>query len=649
MQFKYPEVFYFTFVLIIPLLIHLFKLQKFNKVPFTNVALLKKIDLESRKSSRLKKWLILLFRTLALLGLLFTFSQPYFSKNKVTNNEEVHIFLDNSLSLNSDGKKGNLLKTIAQEIIKNADPSLQYSLFTQEDSYENINYETLKNTLKELKFSSKPSSHKNIFLSISEKNYYSSNTLNKSVYVSDLQYFSSRSEKPTTNINTSFSTIKLSPSLKYNIAIDSVFIKNNSGENYELVAVVKNQGEEKKDIPLSIVNNKKLASKQRFTIEKNETKLLPFFVEKRKTNLIQLKIEINDTYLFDNTFYVALNTNQKIEVLSIGNSLYMKHLFEEDEFNFKEQELQNLNYNILDKQHTIILNEIENIPTSLQNRLTSFVKNDGHLIIIPPVNANIKSYNQFLKNISRGNISQSIQGDLKITQINFDHALYKNVFTKKVTNFSYPYVTSRLEESFRGSTILSYQNQKPFLKQLTTNNGSVFLFTSSLSNSNFIQSPLIVPTFYNVGAASLRLPQLFYHLKKNNKIEVPIRLNQNQIVKISDSKQNQFIPLQEQKQEKTVAYTSNNPIESGFHYLIVDNDTLQSLAFNYPKEESSLKYFDFKTLKEFNNNLKFYNTVEAFFKEIKKENEVSSYWKLFLALTIVSLLVEIFILKFFKL
>jgi hypothetical protein len=82
MQFKYPAVFYFLFVLIIPIIVHLFQLQKFKKIAFTNVQFLQKISLETRKSSRLKKLLLLATRMLCFLALLFTFSQPYFGDKK---------------------------------------------------------------------------------------------------------------------------------------------------------------------------------------------------------------------------------------------------------------------------------------------------------------------------------------------------------------------------------------------------------------------------------------------------------------------------------------------------------------------------------------------------------------------------------------
>ncbi|MEN8745154.1 MAG: BatA domain-containing protein, partial [Polaribacter sp.] len=43
MQFKNPDILYFLALLIIPILVHLFQLQKFTKIAFTNVAFLQKI------------------------------------------------------------------------------------------------------------------------------------------------------------------------------------------------------------------------------------------------------------------------------------------------------------------------------------------------------------------------------------------------------------------------------------------------------------------------------------------------------------------------------------------------------------------------------------------------------------------------------
>ena len=59
-QFNNPKILYVLFALLIPILVHLFQLRKFQKTEFTNVKFLKEISLQTRKSSQIKKWLILL-------------------------------------------------------------------------------------------------------------------------------------------------------------------------------------------------------------------------------------------------------------------------------------------------------------------------------------------------------------------------------------------------------------------------------------------------------------------------------------------------------------------------------------------------------------------------------------------------------------
>ena len=66
MQFAHPEILYALSALIIPILVHLFQLRRFKIQEFTNLAFLKIIKLQTRKSSTLKKWLVLSLRLLAL-------------------------------------------------------------------------------------------------------------------------------------------------------------------------------------------------------------------------------------------------------------------------------------------------------------------------------------------------------------------------------------------------------------------------------------------------------------------------------------------------------------------------------------------------------------------------------------------------------
>ena len=78
MQFKHPEILYFLFLLVIPILVHLFQLRRFKKEYFTKVKLLKELQIQTRKSATIKKWLLLVTRLLLLTALIFAFAQPFF-------------------------------------------------------------------------------------------------------------------------------------------------------------------------------------------------------------------------------------------------------------------------------------------------------------------------------------------------------------------------------------------------------------------------------------------------------------------------------------------------------------------------------------------------------------------------------------------
>ncbi|HRM13327.1 MAG TPA: BatA domain-containing protein, partial [Flavobacterium sp.] len=64
MHFKQPEILYFLLLLIVPILVHLFQLRRFKKEYFTNVRFLKALSIQTRKSSKIKKWLLLACRLL---------------------------------------------------------------------------------------------------------------------------------------------------------------------------------------------------------------------------------------------------------------------------------------------------------------------------------------------------------------------------------------------------------------------------------------------------------------------------------------------------------------------------------------------------------------------------------------------------------
>jgi len=648
MYFKYPGIFYFLIVLVIPIIIHLFNLQNFKRVAFTNVQFLKRVKLESRKSSKIKKLIILTLRLISFLALLFTFSQPYYSDKKINENTHNFIYLDNSMSLNTNEENGNKLNIAVQEIIQFAPKKATYSLLTNDEFLSNISKEEMNIYLKNINFSTKKIYFGDKIKTLESKIINKTNNVSKIILISDFQQFIKKNNYKFTNVNTPFYVINPDLKKKNNISVDSVFIKTNDRKGNSISVVIKNQGKEKKDIPIALYNDTNLLNKQSFSVKKDRTKTIEFPI----TNLDRLKgkIEItyNDVFLFDNIFYFTLDTPKKTSVLTIGqNSTFLSRIFTKDDFLLTSTSADQINYNLIPSQQLIILNQLQNISDILNNSLQQFIKGGGHLLIIPNKNIKISSYNSFLKTFNKGFIRKNNSDTLKITDINFEHPIFNNVFSKKVTNFQYPFVSQFYNHNFSGPTILSFQNNSSFLKEINNSFSKIYFFSSSLDkkSTNFFNSPLIVPILFNIAKQSLEIDKPYYILQEENMIEINKKINKNQLIKISNSK-NSFIPQQKTSSNKISLYTNKEPIEKGFYTISLEKDTLKTIAFNISPKESLLSFQNLSNIQ--NKNILAYDSIKELFTEINEKNKVQWLWRLFLTIAIVSLLLEILILKFFK-
>jgi hypothetical protein len=144
MQFKNPEYLYFFFFLVIPILVHLFQLRKFKKEWFTNVRFLKELVSQTRKSSKIKKWLLLFTRLLLLTFLILAFAQPFQKNNQeVSSDHDLHLLLDNSFSMQAKGNKGELLKRSIQDVMEHFPEDQLFSLYTNDEKFVNIDIKSI--------------------------------------------------------------------------------------------------------------------------------------------------------------------------------------------------------------------------------------------------------------------------------------------------------------------------------------------------------------------------------------------------------------------------------------------------------------------------------------------------------------------------
>jgi len=641
MQLKHPELLYALFLLLIPIIVHLFQLRKFQKVDFTNVAFLKEATLQTRKSSQIKKWLILLTRLLLLAALVFAFAQPFTSKsNSFKTEKETIIYLDNSFSMQAKGNQGELLKRAVQDIIANVPEDENISIITNNDIFKNTTIKAIKNDLLKLNYSSNSLSPEAALLKSQTFFNNRSNTSKNIILISDFQEDESNFKIESDSL-INLNLVNLNPLNKNNISIDSIYISETISTSIELKVILKNSGIPIENLPVSLYNDDNLIAKTSVVIEQDAETIFSLPVDQ----IINGKITIDDSNLqFDNTLYFNINKASKINVLAVNgqDDSFLKRIYPKAEFNYNSSPINQLNYNLIDAQHLIILNELSSIPIALVSALKQFTDQGGSIILMPSKAINNASYNHFLANYNSG-FNDEIISEKRITTINYSHPLYNNgVFEKQVKNFQYPKVNSFYNIAPTSlSPVLQFEDEKIFLGQ----NKSAFIFTAALNqdNSNFKNSPLIVPTLYNIAKQSFKIPELYYTIGKDNTFDVATKMQQDAVLSLTNGDIN-IIPKQQYFNNKVVVNTLEDPSLSGTYLIKNKSETIKNVSYNYNRNESNLTYRNLSSL----GNVTVSDSITKVFDTIKSDTKVNALWKWFAIFALALLIIEMLILKFFK-
>ncbi|MBL7560256.1 BatA and WFA domain-containing protein [Olleya sp. YSTF-M6] len=642
MQFKNPELLYALFLLLIPIIVHLFQLRKFQKEYFTNVDVLKKVQLQTRKSATIKKWLILLTRLLLLAAIIIAFAQPYTSKIKAFNtSKQTVIYLDNSFSLQAKGAKGPLLKRAIQDLIQTLPENQNLSIVTNTETYLNTTIKAIKNDLLQLNYSSNQLSYNAALLKAKKTFNNQDNTVKNLIFISDFQQKNTDfTIKKDTNLTVNL--VQLKPESISNISIDSLYISKQTVNNIELSVILKTNSTSKITLPVSIYNNDNLLSKA--TVDLNQKASTVFTIP--NDQVTKGKITIEDTQLqFDNSLYFNINSPSKINVLAISNTndSYLSRIFTEDEFIFTTKTTNNLDYSLFDSQNLVVINEIEALPESLTTALKAFTDQGGSVVFIPNTNGNLNNYNTFLQRFNFAPFSAINANQKRITTINYAHPLYANgVFEKRVDNFQYPKVERYFPQiNLKATPILQFEDNKSFLSQ----NQSLYVFSAPINtdNSNFKNINLIVPTFYNIAKQSLNTTTLYYTIGQNTSYDVATNLQQDAVLTLVNGN-DKIIPEQYYFNNKVLIKTNDIPELAGIYDIKDKTKILENVSYNYNRTESNLNYLNLDNY----NNATVSNSITTVLDNINNDTKVNELWKWFVILGLVLLILEMLILKYFK-
>jgi hypothetical protein len=674
MHFLYPAFLFALLTLAIPVLVHLFNFRRYHKVYFSNVQFLKDVQEQQSHRRNLKERLILASRLLALAFLVFAFARPYIPGKNAANAgklQTVSIFVDNSYSMQTLNREGTLLdeaKRRAKEIASAYSINDSFQLLTQDFEGKHqrlLSRDEFNDAVDAVKISPQSRNMQQI-ISRQQSLLDMHRSGARSVYlISDFQKNMQASQPVKADTGLHISLVQLKANTLPNVAVDSVALLSaihRPGESEKLVVRLHNYADKQAEkVPLKLSINGEQKALGSYTVKERSVQYDTLVFSGLKAGWQRAEITLQDNPVtFDNQFYFSFNVRQQMPVLLVDGgtaSPYLKAVFGADPF-FEAKRVPdgNVDYAALSTYPLIILSDINAISTGLSQQLKTYVSKGGTLVVFPPADADLNSYRSLLQQMNAAYPEKLITDDTKVSALNFQSKVIKNIFEGFPQNPDLPVVKKYYQLSSstgnRTENLMTLAGNKTFLAGYASGKGRVYVSAVALNDdfSNLQRHALFVPLMFRVALLSGHDQPLFNTLGRDETIEtLPVQTNEKQLLKLVKGNQS-IIPDVKQQEGSTLIYVADQLHETGIYDLKKVDSTVAVLAFNDNRSESDLSYLS-------NTELAKLIPQAAEIMEVNKGSLKSNVtetnfglqlWKLCIILALIFLGAEILLVRFYK-
>lgn len=682
MNFLYPQFLWALLAISIPIIIHLFNFRKFKKVYFSELKLLKEVELQTSKKSTIKHLLILLMRILTITALVLAFAQPYFpSQTKLNSQGEkyVSVYIDNSFSMSNIVQEFSLLdqaKQQAELIAKGYKQSDKYQLITNNFESKHQRFLTQKeflNMVQEIELTS----FTRKLTQIEQKQLdflngeYTPNRIG--YYISDFQKSTSDIENLRNDSSILTNFVHLSPEQTDNVFIDTVWFDSPirvANKKEILNSMLVNNSSEDIQVKVELIINEKPEGFINQDIKANSTSEVQLNYQVTETGLVRAKLRIseypNPVSTFDDDFYFSYLLEDSTQILVLNREgVYLDNtsgsinqLFKNDEF-FKVKNLsaKSIDFSEFPQSKLIIINELNGFSSGLISELLTYMEAGGTVVFFPGTKVKLTSVNEFLLAINAGRFMNKDTSNTKVNSLNFEHPLFTDVFEKIPKNIDLPAVTSSYKFSIssrsRVEKLMKLQSGNEFLAKFNYKNGNAYIFTVPLdkSFSNLSSHSIFVTSLLRIAensgvkqAVSELISTKSIELKdKNYELEALRILNEQLSIEVIPEVQRMrgkiklFLP-------EEIAVAENYSVES-------KGNKIGGFGLNYDRLESDFDSYSAEELTSMVGNAVVIEALNS------KHNSASSslnlkddfkWWKLFVLLALLFIAIEILIIKVMK-
>lgn len=671
MQFVNPIFLWALGALLIPIIIHLFHFRKFKKVYFTNVHLLKEIKEETSTRSRLRNILVLLTRLAALALLVLAFAQPVIRDQDIDTNKDqvVTVVIDNSFSMNALKAEVPLLrraKDQAKGIIESYSETDQFLILTPELRTKHlrlIDKKTAIGFIDEIQATADIKTLEDI--SKVAQRVMSDSEGQQNIYIlSDFQENVSLFSSPVDS-STQVSLLPLRAVQENNVAIVDASFESPVpllDVTNKLVVTMENYGTTDQSVQLNMIyeGQNRPQGVIEIAAESRTVDTISLLIDRSGWHEVELAV---DDYPigFDNNLDLSFYLKPQVQILNIyngRNNSYLDKAFSgTDYYALTQDQTSQIRYDRFSAQDLIILDDLPSLSSGLRSELVKYVSQGGNLLIFPAESAQIEEYNALLSALGADRINELISEDKSVSRINLDEFVFSDVFLNKRKNLRLPEVKKHYSkinsQQAVKESILTFRDGSDYLTKYQKDLGQVYLSSAPLDeqlNGLVTNAEIFIPLLYKVAISSTSGQNLYYTIDEDEIIDIKNLTNLSQS-NYTVKGPSEFIPSVIVNQGRSVIDVRDQIKERGIYDLILEDQTVHKMAFNYDRIESDVSYGDMNAISaKISPTAEIINqTASADISQIiDSKNSGIQLWRWCLILALVFLLIETVLLRIWK-
>ncbi len=682
-HFFAPHFLYGLFLLAIPVIIHLFNFRRYKKVLFTNVRFLREIKEETSRVSKLKHLLVLACRLLAVLFLVLAFAQPYLPAENVhagSKDGPVSVYVDNSFSMDAVSSQGTVLEVArlkAREIVLSYPASTRIQLLTNDfEAIQQrlISREDALDEIDRIHFSSVSRKLSEVLLRQKEALSAHATETAASFIISDFQKSTSDFEELPFDSLMKVSMVALPLQETANVFVDSCWLNSpvvQLNQPLEINVSIRNGSSvDAENIPVRLFLNGVQRTVTSLNIPSGESANTSFNITIGQPGWQKAEVRITDHPItFDDSYYFSFEVREKLNVLTLYDgspSPYLDALFKNDLFfAYTRSEASKVDYSALLKQHCIVLEDLSMISSGLAGEIKKFLEAGGTLCVFPDSLSDLSSWNYFF-NLTGADVITGINHTPdKVVQADLDHKLFEGVFDLqklKDVRTDYPASSGHFDFSVssrsKKQVLMRFQGGSPFLSWFPTGKGSMYVFSVPLHPgfSNLSRHAMFAPLLYRMAVLSIKPIAFSNILGRSEKVVLHAQaLNGDEVFHlVSEDKKSDIIPYTRVTGEG-LQVDIGEEIKNAGHYDLLKGKVLNAvLSFNYDRSESLMSFYTDGQLKDmteesgFNNWKLLTSTTQDIGKTLRVLNSGIPLWKYAILLTLLFLLIETLLIRFWK-